>query len=257
LKHVAALLADPDRSRARSHLQERGLLELLPRLSHRPPALVDLFADPRLVLGGSSAARLLEWQLPDGSWPVEAYISDRQLADVVERYALERDEEERDFLLRASPEPWPFPPRARGASAGRRGRPERICHSRAGCRRQWQTRRVGEKMWSRTGASVRHGGDRCGRSCPVGFRQQLLQKRSEIVSPIKLWDDRAETDAEHWSDCCLWLPNRSSTRIRRARCVCWIRGEQLTLVSAPTSSRSRVPTSAPSAVSILTVRLKR
>ncbi len=122
LKHVAGLLADPDRSRARSRLKERGLLHLLPRLRERAACrgflvgaeqLVELQADPRLVLGGASAARLIEWNLAEGSWPVEAYVSERQLAGIVEHYALERDEQAPDLLLRSTPEPWPFPPHAR------------------------------------------------------------------------------------------------------------------------------------------------
>jgi segregation and condensation protein B len=122
LKHVAGLLADPNRSRARSRLKQRGLLGLLSRLRERAicrgfvvgaEQLVGILADPRLVLGGSSAARLLEWELAEGSWPLEAYVPERHLADVVEHYALERDEHRPDLLLRAAPEPWPFPPHAR------------------------------------------------------------------------------------------------------------------------------------------------
>lgn len=122
LKHVAGLLADPDRSRARSRLKERGPLELLPRFRERATCrgfvvgaeqLVDILADPRLVMGGASAARLLEWPLPEGSWPVEAYVPEQRLADLIEQYALERDEQHPDLLLRSNPEPWPFPPQAR------------------------------------------------------------------------------------------------------------------------------------------------
>jgi segregation and condensation protein B len=122
LKHVAGLLADPDRSRARSRLKERGLLELLPRLRERATGrgfligadqLVELLADPRLVLGGSSAARLIGWDLPEGSRPVEAYVPEHRLADVVEHYGLERDEQSPDLLLRSAVEPWAFPPHAR------------------------------------------------------------------------------------------------------------------------------------------------
>jgi hypothetical protein len=51
-------------------------------------------ADPRLVLGGGSAARLLNWQLPEGSWPAEAYVPERQLTELIERYALEREEQQ-------------------------------------------------------------------------------------------------------------------------------------------------------------------
>jgi segregation and condensation protein B len=122
LKHVAGLLADPDRSRARSRLKTRGLLELLPRLRERSTCrgfligaeqLLDILADQRVVLGGASAARLLAGDLPEGCWPVEAYVSERQLAEVVDHYGLERDDRESDLLLRSTPDPWPFPPHAR------------------------------------------------------------------------------------------------------------------------------------------------
>jgi hypothetical protein len=99
LKRVAGLLADPDRSRTR--LKERGLLALLTPLRGRATCrgflvgadhVVEILADPRLVLGGASAARRLQWDLPDRSWPVEAYVPERQLADVVENNGLERDD---------------------------------------------------------------------------------------------------------------------------------------------------------------------
>ncbi len=122
LKQVAGLLSDPDRSRARSRLQRQGLIELLPRLRSRATLrgcviraepLVDLLADPRVVPSGSSAARLLGWQLPDDTWPVEAYVAEPQLAALVDQYALERDDQAPELLLRTVPEPWPFPPHAR------------------------------------------------------------------------------------------------------------------------------------------------
>jgi segregation and condensation protein B len=118
---VAARLSDPDRSRARARLVRHGLLELLPRLRGRGTVrrfavgaelLLDLLADPYLVLAGPSAARALSWPLPAGSWPVEAYVAETALVDVVERYALEPDAGG-DLLLRSVPEPWPFPPQAR------------------------------------------------------------------------------------------------------------------------------------------------
>jgi hypothetical protein len=82
--HVAARLSDPDRPRARTRLQQHSLLELLPRLCGRAnprrfaagaEALLDILRDPRLVVAGPSAARALGWKLPDGSWPVEAYVN--------------------------------------------------------------------------------------------------------------------------------------------------------------------------------------
>jgi len=122
LRHVAGLLSDPDRSRARSRLRQQALVELLPRLRGRAiergfviraEPLVDLLADSRVVLGGTSAARLLDWDFPSGTWPVEAYVAETQLAPLVDRYALDRGDQAPDLLLRAVPEPWPFPPHAR------------------------------------------------------------------------------------------------------------------------------------------------
>ncbi|MBV9358317.1 MAG: SMC-Scp complex subunit ScpB [Chloroflexi bacterium] len=116
--HVAGRLSDPDRSRARSRLRERGILGWLPRLASRAyprrfltrsgsPA--DVLADERLVLGGASAAALHGWALPAGAWPAESYVAEVELAAIVERHGLERDDTGR-LVLRAVPEPWPFPP---------------------------------------------------------------------------------------------------------------------------------------------------
>ncbi len=119
--HVAARLSDPDRSRARSRLIDHPLLELVPRLRARntlhryavgAEALVDVLADARLVLSGPSAARALGWDLPDGSWPVEAYVHEPALVDLVARYALEPDPAG-DLVLRSVPEPWLLPPQLR------------------------------------------------------------------------------------------------------------------------------------------------
>ena len=91
---MAGLLSDPDRSRARSRVQQQGLLELLPRLRSRAAErrflvgaepLLELLADPRVVLGGASAARVLSWELTDGSWPVEAYVARVQQPSARER----------------------------------------------------------------------------------------------------------------------------------------------------------------------------
>jgi segregation and condensation protein B len=119
--YVAARLSDPDRSRARTRLLEHELVELLPRLRGRAnlhrfvigaEALVDVLSDRHLVLAGPSAARALGWNLPDRSWPVEAYIPESALVDVVESYELEPDAAG-DLLLRSVPEPWPFPAQMR------------------------------------------------------------------------------------------------------------------------------------------------
>jgi segregation and condensation protein B len=121
--HVAARLSDPDRSRARTRLLEQNLLELLPRLRGRASvrryavgakALADVLGDARLVLAGPSAARALGWQLPENSYPVEAYVGESMLVEVVEAYQLEPDPTG-DVVLRSVPEPWPFPPQLRVA----------------------------------------------------------------------------------------------------------------------------------------------
>jgi hypothetical protein len=123
--HVAGSLSDPDRSRARSRLQLHGFLKLAPRSKARstnrrfsiaPERLVDILADARLVLAGSTAARALALELPAASdgdqWPLEANVAEGQLVAVAESYQLERDDGG-DLLLRSVPEPWPFPPHAR------------------------------------------------------------------------------------------------------------------------------------------------
>jgi hypothetical protein len=74
--------------------------------------LVDLLSDARLVLAGPCAARALRFDLPGGSWPVEAHVPEPALVDVVERYELE-PEPAGDLLLRSVPEPWPFPAQMR------------------------------------------------------------------------------------------------------------------------------------------------
>ena len=126
VRHVAGFLSDPDRSRARARLQQQRLLELLPRLRGRAVArrfvvqaemLVDLLADPRIVLAGTSAARVLSWELPTGAWPVEAYIAETHLVALMDQYGLERDDQSADLVLRSVQEPWPFPPQARVAPA--------------------------------------------------------------------------------------------------------------------------------------------
>jgi hypothetical protein len=205
LKHVAGLLADPDRSRARTRLKDRGLLELLPRLRERAACrgfligadqLVDILADRRLVLGGSSAIRLLEWDLPEGLWAVEAYVSERQLADVVEQYALERDEEHPDLLLRSTPEPWPFPTHARLVPAlvaaldlGESVHPELAGLGRA---RLEELAREVEPDWRqrpprrRTVRPIVPSGP-----APTAHTRP---RRSHVAE--ELWDDRAEADAE-------------------------------------------------------------
>ncbi len=119
--HVAGLLSDPDRSRARTRLRQPGLRALAPRLRDRavvrgfavgPEALVAIAADSRLVLSGASAARALGWTLPEGALPLEAYVAEADLVDLVQQYDLERDPAG-DLVLRSAPGAWPFPPHLR------------------------------------------------------------------------------------------------------------------------------------------------
>ncbi len=121
--HVAGRLSDSDRSRAKIRLEERSLIHLAPRLRARAvvrhfdasgEALVALMEDPRGVLAGASAARRLDWPVPDGDWPVELYIAETDLVELMETQALElADDGQGDLVLRAVPEPWPFPPHMR------------------------------------------------------------------------------------------------------------------------------------------------
>ncbi len=121
--HVAGRLSDSDRSRARIRLEQRGLLDIAPRLGTRAvvrnfaadaEALLALLEDPRGVMAGASAARRLGWLVPDGDWPVDLYIGEADLVELVDTHALElTDGGPGDLVLRAVPEPWPFPPHLR------------------------------------------------------------------------------------------------------------------------------------------------
>ena len=121
--HVAARLSQQEQSRARLRLKDRGLLDVAPRLRQRGVArrytagaesLLGVLEDARGALAGTSAARQLGWQLPDGDWPVELYVPETTLVDFIDRYALEMASEQTvDVVLRAVPDPWPFPPHLR------------------------------------------------------------------------------------------------------------------------------------------------
>jgi len=121
--HVAGRLSDSDRSRAKVRLEQRGLLELAPRLRARAvvrhfdadaEALLALLENPRAVLAGASAARRLGWPVPVGDWPVELYIAEADLVELVDTHELElTNAGPGDLVLRAVPEPWPFPPHMR------------------------------------------------------------------------------------------------------------------------------------------------
>jgi segregation and condensation protein B len=269
LKHVAGLLADPDRSRARSRLKERGLLDLLPRLRERATCrgfllhaeeLVDIIADPRLVLGGASAARLLEWHLREGSWPVEVYLTEPELAQVVEHYGLERDERRPDLLLRSAPEPWPFPPHLRVAPAvvaaldlSESAHPEL---ARIGRSKLEELARDVEPDWRQRPPRRRPVRPMVSSGSLSAASAQTM--RSRIAD--ELWDDRAEADAEQLvgllfvaaeplkrSDISETL-RISPARLARACAVLQTdpprglrlldSGDQLTLVSAPRCAAS-------------------
>jgi segregation and condensation protein B len=121
--HVAARLSQQEQSRARLRLKDRGLLELAPQLRQRGVAreylagaesVLAVLVDARGVLAGTSAARSLGWPLPDGNGPVELYVPETALVDIIDDYTLEMAGEETvDVVLRAVPDSWPFPPHLR------------------------------------------------------------------------------------------------------------------------------------------------
>jgi hypothetical protein len=121
--HVGARLSQWEQARARRRLKDRGLLALAPRLRPRGVArrytasaesLLAVLEDPRGVLAGASAARQLGWLLPDGDWPVELYVPEAELVDLLETYALDMaTAEAANVAIRAVPDVWPFPPHLR------------------------------------------------------------------------------------------------------------------------------------------------
>lgn len=114
-----------ERSRARKRLAQHGLIGLVGRLRSRaglhqfyahPAALDRLAGEPGVVRGGVSAVGEHDAGLIAGDL-VEAYVARRQLAGLVERYALEERAERPNVLLRAVDEvSWPFPADAEFAS---------------------------------------------------------------------------------------------------------------------------------------------
>jgi segregation and condensation protein B len=130
LAHLAGRLSAADRSRSRARLLAEGLLALVPRLGRRAVVrrfscssdTVDALASDRnIVLGGVSAAVAHRWALPDvdGSpahAQLDGYLSELNLADIVEHYELEPDDGGQ-IVLRAVREPWPFPPQLQLAPA--------------------------------------------------------------------------------------------------------------------------------------------
>src|SRR5207302_1873713 len=63
---------------------------------------------------GTSAAQCLGWPLPDGDSPVELYVPDASLVDMIEAHALEpATDRVAEIVLRAVPDAWTFPPHQR------------------------------------------------------------------------------------------------------------------------------------------------
>jgi hypothetical protein len=96
--HVAARLSPWEQSRARRRLKDRDLLDIAPRLRQRATArkytataesLLAVMEDVRGVLAGTCAARSLGWLLPAGDWPVELYVPEAVLVDMIEAHTLE------------------------------------------------------------------------------------------------------------------------------------------------------------------------
>ncbi len=125
---------------------------------------------------------------------MEAYVAEGQLAEVLDRYQLERDERG-DLQLRSLPEPWPFPPHARvvpalvaaldlaesiHAALAELGT-TRLCELAVDVVADWQQRpprRRPIRPVIPTGAPVQQGGH-----------------RRPSATADDLWDDRAEQDA--------------------------------------------------------------
>jgi hypothetical protein len=68
-------------------------------------ALLAMLEDPRCVLAGASAARHLGWPVPSEIWPVDLYVPEPHLVELVETHDLDLAEDgQRDLVLRAIPE---------------------------------------------------------------------------------------------------------------------------------------------------------
>jgi segregation and condensation protein B len=121
--HVASRTSPWEQSRAKRRLERRGLLEIAPRLRPRgvaraytagAEALLAVLEDARGVLAGTSAARHFGWALPDGDWPVELYVPESDLVEIVGTHGLDLViDQPADVVLRAVPDTWPFPPHLR------------------------------------------------------------------------------------------------------------------------------------------------
>jgi len=123
--HVASRISPWEQSRAKRRLERRGLIEIAPRLRSRGAArtytasaesLLAVLEDARGVLAGTSAARHFGWPLPDGDWPVELYVPESDLVEIVGEHGLDLVlDGPADVVLRAVPDAWPFPPHLRVA----------------------------------------------------------------------------------------------------------------------------------------------
>src|SRR5205807_8126454 len=121
--HVASRISPWEQSRARRRLVRRGLLQIAPRLRPRAAArpytagaeaLLAVLEDARGVLAGTSAARHFGWPLPGGDWPVEIYVLESDLVEIVGAHGLDPViDAPADIVLRAVPDAWPFPPHLR------------------------------------------------------------------------------------------------------------------------------------------------
>jgi hypothetical protein len=207
--HLAGRLSDLDRSRARGRLAVRGLLELVPRLRARAvvrrfaadgEALLAILEDPRCVLAGASAARQLGWPMPGGIWPIDLYLPEPDLVELVETHDLElADDGQYDLVLRAVPEPWPFPPHLRvvpdvvaaldlaeavSAELAALGR-ARLEELAPGIEPSWQRRPQRQR-------SVRP-------MIPSGRGSMLPRHRLQASASAgdELWDKQAERDGRH------------------------------------------------------------
>jgi segregation and condensation protein B len=138
--------------------------------------------------------RALSWNLPDGSWPVEAYVPEPALVELIESYELEPDPAG-DLLLRSVPEPWPFPAQMRVvpelvAAVDLADGPAldllelgrtRLVELTEGLDPSWQRR-------SRRRLPVRP-------LVPTAPAPTPPRPRLQVVAGRDVWDDRAERDA--------------------------------------------------------------
>jgi hypothetical protein len=131
--------------------------------------------------------------LPDGTWPVELYVPELLLVDVVERYALEPDVAG-DLVLRSVPEPWSFPPQLRVA-------PELVAAVDLADGPNVDLAELGRIRLAEFSGNVEpswHG--RPQRRRPVrplipSGRSASANRRLQVLASDQVWDDRAERDA--------------------------------------------------------------